>query len=335
MKRLALLTVLLFAVLAFGIDGSNVNKIIAEGNANSIQVLPGNVRIALTSALSTSDAAIDAIQVIPGQHRNRLKANFPVDNDPDSPFLTNLSGYWKLGEASGTRADSSVNGNDLTDNNTVTSATGIQGDCGHFVAANVEFLNRADNASLSVGGSDFSLQAWFKPTTDVNSPIVAKYPADGASREYAIRVISTQFNVLIGQDDSTQDSVTAGAPSNGVWSHLVFTWDNTTREGILYVDNSATAKSFAVTGNYDDNADFVIGGWSSPGAGATQNGDIDEVGLWKRKLTASEVEDLYNAGSGVTYPTFALNHFDQFILKMCGYTANKKKNHADPNYRFL
>lgn len=43
----------------------------------------------------------------------------------DSHITDNLQGYWKMDEASGTRTDSSANGNDLSDNNTVGSDTDV------------------------------------------------------------------------------------------------------------------------------------------------------------------------------------------------------------------
>ena len=48
----------------------------------------------------------------------------------DSGLLTSLEGSWDLKESSGTRADSTANANNLTDNNTVTGAAGVgSGNC--------------------------------------------------------------------------------------------------------------------------------------------------------------------------------------------------------------
>jgi hypothetical protein len=43
-----------------------------------------------------------------------------------------------------------------------------------------------------------------------------------------------------------------------------------------------------------------VGG--QPGGAAPMGGVIDEVGIWKRALSASEITTLYNSGSGTTYP---------------------------------
>jgi len=71
----------------------------------------------------------------------------------------NLISFWGLEETSGTRVDAHGT-NNLTDNNTVTSATGKVGTAGQFTNANSEYLSITDNASLSTGDIDFSAQAW-------------------------------------------------------------------------------------------------------------------------------------------------------------------------------
>ena len=48
----------------------------------------------------------------------------------DAGLKTSLEGYWNLSESSGTRADSTANANNLTDNNTVTGNPGVgSGNC--------------------------------------------------------------------------------------------------------------------------------------------------------------------------------------------------------------
>jgi hypothetical protein len=83
---------------------------------------------------------------------------------------------------------------------------------------------------------------------------------------------------------SSTPVVTATAPGAG-WHHIAYTFDGTTRR--LYVDGASKATS---TTAGDSGA--VIEG--NVGAYGTQpfEGDIDEVRIYKRALTASEVSDL-------------------------------------------
>ena len=86
--------------------------------------------------------------------------------DPD------LKGLWHLdensnGSAAVTRKDSSGNGNDLTDNATVTSTQGKIGKAAQFTAANSEYLSIAENASLSPGDIDFTFSGWVNKTNTI------------------------------------------------------------------------------------------------------------------------------------------------------------------------
>src|SRR3990167_10705009 len=71
-----------------------------------------------------------------------------------------LVSYWTLDEASGVRYDSVVaSANDLTDNNTVASATGKFNDAASFLAANSESLSTPN----TILGADANVSAsvWF------------------------------------------------------------------------------------------------------------------------------------------------------------------------------
>ena len=103
---------------------------------------------------------------------------------PSSGLLTNLQAWYTLDEASGTRADSSGNGNSLTDVNTVTQAAGKLTNAAQFTRANSERLTIADNTSLSMGDIDFTLCAWVYFDTLPVAGLISKW--NGTSDEYTI-----------------------------------------------------------------------------------------------------------------------------------------------------
>jgi len=67
---------------------------------------------------------------------------------------------------------------------------------------------------------------------------------------------------------------------------------NSVDEVVIVEDN--------LTGSISNSIDFNIGARNS----ATQytNGIIDEVGIWDRVLTSTEITELYNSGVGKQYP---------------------------------
>lgn len=221
-----------------------------------------------------------------------------------SSLLTSLVAYWKLDELSGTRVDATGRGNDLTDNNTVTQATGKVGSAGQFAAANSESLSHVDNADLSIDPSD-TVAAWvYLDTKTANRTIVAKanHPS---TREFVLYYDfgANRFIVDVVFGDASNPVAVAnsfGSPSTGVWYFVTGWLDSVLATANIQINNGAI-DSVATTGSpVDGNGTFALGEWQN--LGRYMDGRIDEVGLWKRVLTAAERTALYNGGAGRTHP---------------------------------
>ena len=219
-------------------------------------------------------------------------------------YKDSLVSWWELNEESGERADAHGS-NDLTDNNTVLYAAGKQGNAGDFEEVNVEYLSHADNASLSTGNIDFTFGCWVKMESDPGSHmyIISKYATVG-NGEYALNFNTTtnRFEFFIC-DGSALGTVTAnqlGAPATGTW-YYVIVWHDATNSLVGVQVNNGTADTAAAGRNPQDGSDvFRIGNYGGASA-ISWDGLIDEVGFWKRLLTASEKTWLYNAGDGRAY----------------------------------
>jgi hypothetical protein len=87
--------------------------------------------------------------------------------------------------------------------------------------------------------------------------------------------------------------------SDGNWHHMVVTYDPSAgNKFTVYLDGSLDA-NFDQTPQDDGNNFFGLTvGWiyHSDGGNSSFNGEIDEVMIWDRVLTAAEVESLYEAG---------------------------------------
>ena len=220
----------------------------------------------------------------------------------NSGLATNLVSYWELEEASGTRVDSHGS-NDLTDNNTVGSATGIQGDGANIVRANTEYLSITDAAQTGLDfgtGQDFTLQFWYKPSSVV--PFYAILKGDTAGVWYSLGggLATGQFSFLV-DDGSTIRTISGGSHSAGNWYHVVGVREGTTLT--LYVNNSVigTDTNAAVDNDVSNSDPFYIGTFSAGNNTRTPDGVIDEVAVWSRALSAAEVTSLFNSGDGLPY----------------------------------
>lgn len=98
-------------------------------------------------------------------------------------------------------------------------------------------------------------------------------------------------------DAKTTDSLSFSLGSS-TWYHIVLSYDGTSHDNVkFYVDGTLVPTDLTYGEDYTFNTAAVaqsIGGaiWAS-------NSIIDEVGIWNRALTAQDVADLYNSGSGM------------------------------------
>lgn len=221
-----------------------------------------------------------------------------------SSLLDGLVAYWKLEEASGTRVDATGRGNDLTDNNSVGQAAGKVGNAASFVAASSQYLSRASTADLSVGTSSVTLAGWMKFTTVASvRTLLGKYELN--QQEYTLDYSESvgTFRFLVSNNGSANTVLTSsfGAASAGAW-YFVCVWRDATAQTInLQINGGAIASvSYTSPSIYSGTAGFGIGGLTYPGN--YQDGQIDEVGIWKRVLTAAERTALYNGGAGRSHP---------------------------------
>ena len=226
---------------------------------------------------------------------------------PRDPLSASLVSYWELDEASGTRIDSNdLNKNHLTDNNTVTQNTGKVGSAAEFTRLNSEYLTRASNASLQTGDIDQTICAWvYLNSKPAGTMRIAGKTDNTTGAGYAIDWQNTadrfSFRMWQAGGGASLNAIAShfGAPALSTWYFVVARFDSVSGNGIITVNNgtkSATAKS-ASPGS--DTVAFAIG---ANGDGTSFfDGRIDQVGLWKRYLTDTEVTFLYNNGAGRTY----------------------------------
>lgn len=258
--------------------------------AQNVKTVQG---VAIASVKTVQSVAIASVKTIQG-----------VDNTGGGgALLTNLISYWKMDEASGTRVDAHGT-NDLTDNNTVGSAAGKINDAGVYASANSEFLDHADNASLSTGNIDYTITCWIFPTTLGSDRIILAKDESG-QREYALDFhnASTTLRYYIngGSVIVSSDPII----TTNTW-FFVCIWHDATADTINIQLNDETPISQSTGGTPPDDttADFSVGARDFSGFEQYFDGKIDEVGFWKRVLTSQERADLYNSGAGLSYDNF-------------------------------
>jgi hypothetical protein len=223
---------------------------------------------------------------------------------PDQSLLTDLVSYWKLDEASGNALDAHGS-NELTETSgTIASTTGIINGARDIEAADTEYFNLADNATISAGDIDLTWQVWVNLESKSGDMfIVNKW---GTSNfEYRIYYDSSSDRFVFGVSTNGTNEVTVpadnlGAPSLSTTYHIL-AWHDATANTLNIRVNNGTVDSTSHSGGIRDGSSPLrfshsfdwLDGW------------IDEIGLWKRVLTSEEQDALWNSGSGLSYDQFA------------------------------
>jgi len=226
----------------------------------------------------------------------------------------NLISYWKLDEASGNALDAHST-NELTDQNTVGSATGKINNARDFENGANEYFSRASNAALQTGNIDFTFTGWINVESfpAVASFITAKREFLGgggdlnSNVEHNVALVTSAGNTFLafgtGNGVGLFDAITSiTALSLGTW-YFFCAWHDATLGKIYIQVNAGTPDEFTrLTVPATTAYDFQINMRNDGGGGNFgYDGLIDEVGFWKRVLTSDERTDLYNAGNGRDY----------------------------------
>lgn len=238
----------------------------------------------------------------------------------DASLGTSLVSCWEMDETSGTREDAQAT-NDLTDNNTVLSATGIIDNAADFERSNSEFLSITDGTQTNLDFSgDFSISMWIAleqlgSTAGGDVRFISK--SDGnTDRAYSIHTnnnVSNGLEVELSGNGATGIRRIANSATNyfgagdvGVLRHIVITYDESANTFVFYKDNSSSAPATRNDAGtwasiFNSSAPFRLGAVGN-GAGGTSgyyDGTMDVVAVWSKVLSGSEVSDLYNSGAGI------------------------------------
>lgn len=203
----------------------------------------------------------------------------------------NLQGLWHL---SGT-TDSSVNGYNLTNNNTVTFPAGKFNNAGFFNGTN-QSLSIADAscANLEISGS-CTLLLWFKPSTLTGSIICKGKLSNESARKFHTFIDTNKLRVIHAGLTTNQDITNSSILSIGQWYCGIFVYDSSA--GFIKLWINGKQDRLAASGSAtDSNAPFTIA-CDTFGGGDTQsgffNGQVDEVAVYSRAWSDKEVKDYY------------------------------------------
>lgn len=225
---------------------------------------------------------------------------------PGQPLLdSGVVSAWKLGEATGLPRLDSVGTNDLANTNAASQIVpGKIGNATGLVSASAQTLSITDNAALSTGDIDFSIDGWFWLTTIIDDMAIAAKGDTGANtREWLLTYGNGTSNgptFWISANGSTRPlKVEWGAQlSTGAWHH-VYAWHDSINNiiGIRIDHGTAVTQATAGVAPADRAGNFWLG--ASPGSGGNFNGQLDAFVFRKALLSAAGQDATWNSGAGL------------------------------------
>jgi len=235
-------------------------------------------------------------------------------------ITTGLVGYWKFDEGSGTTAaDSSGNNNTGTVNGGAAWTTGKLNQALSFDRAN-DYVNAGSASSLDnieTTGSGLTVSAWIYARSygyGNNGMIVSKGSANMNGHWRFMFAGAANYLIFVKDYSGANDLylyVDFPASYFNIWKHVVVTWDGSTSASNIHifingVQAATKSSSDGVGGKVSDASNFLaIGAADDYGSGNYFfDGLIDEVRIYNRALSASDVSELYNyTGGGTPTPT--------------------------------
>jgi len=207
----------------------------------------------------------------------------------------NVVGEWLFDEGSGTMTfDSSGNGNTGTLEGTTlpTWVTGgcVEGDC-------LSFDNSTGYVSINgaIGGlSSLTVMAWVSLSSTTNPYQTIFRLVDSNTLGFELGSAGTQIRPRIDTSALTNQAVFGPSSVNiedGSWHFVALVFDGSTQQATAYADG-VVGNTILVTGAPPTTLtnNTIDQGWA-PG----WNGLIDDVRIYNRALSASEIQAIYNA----------------------------------------
>jgi len=111
--------------------------------------------------------------------------------------------------------------------------------------------------------------------------------ADGGKWWSFVKAVSTTSNNVVSLNN---------------WHHVVLVYNGT--KSAMYIDGVIQTDVESQVGTFSNAANIFICSEHTGGENGF-DGYVDELGIWNRSLNVTDIEDLYNAGAGISYVTGA------------------------------
>ena len=238
-----------------------------------------------------------------------MQRRLTIASAQTTPLTQGLVAYWNFEQTSGQLLDLVKGAHNGTNNNILSGVSGIIQEAYDFSGASNSYVIVPYHQDFDFLTNSLSIVGWFNPD-DVSATqrvMLGTYDGSGLGATIAIEigVVPNKASITIrdiGENgfNSIPSSSTFGT---GNWLHTALIINRAEQKaklyinGILEIDQDISNVGILTTGNpiYIGEAGYT----PSPNF----DGRIDELGIWNRSLSQTEILALYNNGNGIPYGT--------------------------------
>jgi len=231
-------------------------------------------------------------------------------------LIDDLVTYWKLDQLSGTLVDNISNIN-LTgvgsplfgEPGIIETAIGINSPLQGFQNtsnSNLDVINfgTTQNFSFNLWVNFTAVSSGFPLIFDSNSLNDPRWAIFGGSGDTKISWRTTTTGVGVTLITNENLSINEYHMITGIRN-------NSGQDFFLFIDGVLNQSLTGQTPQDASSGNISLG---NPFASRTLNSSIDEFGIWNRSLTSQEIDQLFNGGSGTTYPNFEENNITIILI---------------------
>lgn len=197
-----------------------------------------------------------------------------------------------------------------------------------FAGTNTSYISVPSTAGTNITGS-FTAEAWVNSSnvSGLERGIISKGSALGVSMRYAVRISSTSKITIYTNGVLRATSVASIAVNT--WTHVAATYSTATDSFAIFINGVKNVAAVVGVATPASNTDSLFIGIA--GSGINYIGQLDEIRLWNRALTAAEISRNFRStinASGGSYESMILslpfqkNHSGGTIFSTLDWTGN-------------
>lgn len=228
-------------------------------------------------------------------------------------LLNDLIACWEMDETAGSVMYDSHNSHDGDISSVTLNQSGVIGKSYYFDGTLNSQVDVDHHNDLNPGTGPFSANAWVKydgPNLSSDSCVIFAKGTYGYGSEMQFtlrggggydykngvyfRMRTPYINFNIGPTTNYTSAI-----DDGEWHMITAVIDpSITYKGKLYLDGLLIRQITGTVPNIVNTRDLIIGEYNSK---YNMEGWIDQVAIWGRALSATDITQLYNSGNGLAY----------------------------------